>query len=85
VKAKTLAVLGRLHGDESGQYLIEYAPLALWIACGAVTAMGSLGLSLNAAYMSVDRAKSGQPLGASHMVNLPRKTSCSKVARPPGY
>lgn len=54
MKAKTLAVLGSLHGDESGQDLIEYALLGLLIACAAVATMGTLATSLNTVYTSIE-------------------------------
>jgi pilus assembly protein Flp/PilA len=42
-----LNLLKRLHEDEEGQDLIEYALVALLIALGAVTGMGKLASSLN--------------------------------------
>ena len=39
--------LKRLHKEEAGQDLIEYALIALLIALGAVTGMGKLASSIN--------------------------------------
>jgi Flp pilus assembly pilin Flp len=40
-------LLKRLHKEEAGQDLIEYALIALLIALGAVTGMGKLASSIN--------------------------------------
>jgi len=41
------SILNRLHKEEEGQDLIEYAVVALLIALGAVAGMGSLASSIN--------------------------------------
>jgi pilus assembly protein Flp/PilA len=43
-------LLRRLHEDESGQDLIEYALVAALIAFAAVTAMQGLATSINSAF-----------------------------------
>jgi pilus assembly protein Flp/PilA len=45
-----LNLLRRLHEDESGQDLIEYALVAALIAFAAVTAMQGLATSINSAF-----------------------------------
>ncbi len=45
-----LKILRRLHEDESGQDLIEYALVAALIAFAAVTAMQGLAQSINSAF-----------------------------------
>jgi len=42
-----LQILRRLHKDEAGQDLIEYALVGLIVALGASTGMGSLASSIN--------------------------------------
>jgi pilus assembly protein Flp/PilA len=44
---KMINLLKRLHKDDAGQDLIEYALIALLIALGAVTGMGKLASSIN--------------------------------------
>ncbi len=46
-------LLRRLHEDESGQDLIEYALVAALIAFAAVTAMQGLATSINSAFSVV--------------------------------
>lgn len=46
-------LLRRLHEDESGQDLIEYALVAALIAFAAVTAMQGLAGSINSAFSVV--------------------------------
>jgi pilus assembly protein Flp/PilA len=41
------SILKRLHKEEKGQDLIEYALIALLIALGAVAGMGTLASSIN--------------------------------------
>jgi len=41
------SILSRLHKEEEGQDLIEYALIALLIALGAVAGMGTLASSIN--------------------------------------
>ncbi len=41
------SILRRLHKEEEGQDLIEYALIALLIALGAITGMGALASSIN--------------------------------------
>jgi pilus assembly protein Flp/PilA len=50
VKARILNTLRSLHGDESGQDLIEYALVAALIAFGAVAAMSTLATNINTAF-----------------------------------
>jgi pilus assembly protein Flp/PilA len=50
VKARILDVLRSLHGDESGQDLIEYALVAALIAFGAVASMSTLSSTINNAF-----------------------------------
>ncbi len=45
--------LKRLHKEEAGQDLIEYALVALLIALGAVAGMGTLASSINNEYSKV--------------------------------
>ena len=40
-------LLKNLHREEAGQDLIEYALIALLVALGAVTGMGTLAKSIN--------------------------------------
>lgn len=47
------SVLQKLHKDESGQDLIEYALIAALIALAAVTTMSSLGTAINGAFSKV--------------------------------
>ncbi len=42
-----LKLLRLLHGEESGQDLIEYGLLALIVALGCVAGMGTLATTLN--------------------------------------
>ena len=46
-------MLKNLHKEESGQDLIEYALVAIIIALGAVTAMGSLSTKLNSEFTHI--------------------------------
>ncbi len=50
MKARSLRVLRSLHGDESGQDLVEYALIAALIAVGAVAAMDTLATSISTAF-----------------------------------
>lgn len=50
MKTNVLNVLRSLHGEESGQDLIEYALVAALIAFGAVTTMGALATDINVAF-----------------------------------
>jgi pilus assembly protein Flp/PilA len=43
-------VLVKLHGDESGQDLIEYALIAALIALGAVVGMDTVANEINSAF-----------------------------------
>ena len=43
-------IVSRLHTDETGQDLIEYALVAALIAFAAVTAMNGLATSINSAF-----------------------------------
>ena len=46
-------MLKNLHKEESGQDLIEYALVAIIIALGAITAMGTLASSINSEFANV--------------------------------
>jgi Flp pilus assembly pilin Flp len=50
MRTETLQLFRSLHGEESGQDLIEYAFVAALIAFGSVTVMDSLSISLNTAF-----------------------------------
>jgi pilus assembly protein Flp/PilA len=50
VKSRVLCVLRKLHKEESGQDLIEYALVAALIAFGAVSTMGTLAQDINSAF-----------------------------------
>ncbi len=54
-------VIRKLHRDESGQDLIEYALIAALIAFGAVLGMSSLASGINSAF-SVIVSKLGSAL-----------------------
>jgi pilus assembly protein Flp/PilA len=56
---KFLAFTQTFIKDESGQDLIEYALVAGLIGLAAVTAMGSLGNSVNSIFTSVNNSLSG--------------------------
>ncbi|PSH05244.1 MAG: Flp family type IVb pilin [Acidobacteria bacterium] len=53
MKTNCLNYLRKLHADESGQDLIEYALVAALIAFGGVTAMGNLANSINSAFSKI--------------------------------
>ncbi len=53
MKARILRVLRSLHGDESGQDLVEYALIAALIAVGAVAAMDTLATSISSAFSKI--------------------------------
>jgi pilus assembly protein Flp/PilA len=46
-------MLKNLHKEESGQDLIEYALVAIIIALGAITAMGTLAGKLNSEFTNI--------------------------------
>lgn len=46
-------LLKKLHKEESGQDLIEYALIGLIIALGALAGMGQLASSLNAEFTKI--------------------------------
>ncbi len=46
-------LLKKIHNDESGQDLIEYALVAALIAFAAVTAMSGLATSINSAFSKI--------------------------------
>lgn len=48
-----LHALRRLHRDESGQDLVEYALIAALIAVGAVCAMDTLATHINSAFSKI--------------------------------
>jgi pilus assembly protein Flp/PilA len=60
VKTTILNVLCRLHSDESGQDLIEYAFAAALIGFGAITTMSTLAGSINNSF-----SKIGSTLGSA--------------------
>jgi len=49
-------LLRRLHEDESGQDLIEYALVAALVGLGSVTAMSSLANSISTTFNGVGNA-----------------------------
>ena len=53
MKLEALNVLRRLHQDESGQDLIEYALVAALIAFGAVATMNTLAGNINTAFSKI--------------------------------
>jgi pilus assembly protein Flp/PilA len=53
VKARTLPVLRSLHGDESGQDLVEYALIVALIAVGAVAAMDTVATKIIAVFSTI--------------------------------
>jgi Flp pilus assembly protein, pilin Flp len=53
MKTNLLNCLRKLHADESGQDLIEYALVAALIAFGAVVAMQNLSTNINTAFTSI--------------------------------
>ena len=46
-------LLKRLHKDEAGQDLIEYALIGLIVALGALAGMGTLATSLNGEFTKI--------------------------------
>ncbi len=46
-------LMNRFTQDESGQNLVEYALVVVLIALAAITAMGTLGNSVNAAFTKI--------------------------------
>jgi Flp pilus assembly pilin Flp len=48
-----MSFLKRLHKDESGQDLVEYALIGLIIALGALAGMGTVASSLNAEFSKI--------------------------------
>ena len=48
-----MSFLKRLHEDESGQDLVEYALIGLIIALGALAGMGTVASSLNAEFSKI--------------------------------
>ena len=46
-------MLKNLHKEESGQDLIEYALVAIIIALGAITAMGTLSTKINSEFTNI--------------------------------
>ncbi len=53
MRARILRVLHCLHGDESGQGLVEYALIAALIAVGAVCAMDTLAVKINTVFSAL--------------------------------
>jgi len=53
VKTHMIAVLRKLHSEESGQDMIEYALVAALIAFGATTTMTSLASTINNAFSTI--------------------------------
>jgi len=50
---ENMKLLRRLHKEESGQDLIEYALIGLLVALSAIAAMGLLGQSINAEFSKI--------------------------------
>ena len=50
-RIKQLAI--RFAADESGQNLVEYALVVVLVALAAITAMGTVGNSINSAFSKV--------------------------------
>jgi pilus assembly protein Flp/PilA len=50
---RLLRIVQILHGDESGQDLIEYALVAALIALGAIAAMQTLAANINTAFSTM--------------------------------
>jgi pilus assembly protein Flp/PilA len=48
-----MSILKNLHKEESGQDLIEYALIGLLIALAAITAMGTVGQSINKEFSKI--------------------------------
>lgn len=48
-----MSLLRKLHKDESGQDLIEYALIGLIIALGALAGMGTVASSINAEFSKI--------------------------------
>jgi Flp pilus assembly pilin Flp len=48
-----MSFLKRLHKDESGQDLVEYALIGLIIALGALAGMGTVASSVNAEFSKI--------------------------------
>ena len=48
-----MSFLKRLHKDESGQDLVEYALIGLIIALGALAGMGTVASSINAEFSKI--------------------------------
>ena len=46
-------LVARFAGDESGQNLVEYALVAVLVALAAITAMGTVGNSVNSAFTKI--------------------------------
>ncbi len=53
MKANALGVLCKLHRDESGQNLIEYAFAAALIGFGSIASMGGLASNINTAFSRI--------------------------------
>ena len=53
MKSLILRSLTRLHKDESGQGLVEYALILALVAFAAVLAMQTLALDINAAFTGI--------------------------------
>jgi len=53
MKTEALNLLRRLHQDELGQDLIEYALVAALIAFGAVSTMNTLAGNINSAFSKI--------------------------------
>jgi pilus assembly protein Flp/PilA len=53
MKANLLHILRRLHNDESGQDLTEYALIAALIALAAISTMNGLSVAINSVLADV--------------------------------
>ncbi len=50
---KLRAILSTLHGEDSGQDLIEYALIAALIALAATVGMGTVATAINTAFSKI--------------------------------
>ena len=53
-----LKSLNRLHKDEAGQGLVEYALILVLVAFAAVVAMGTLAQDINNAFLGIGKTLS---------------------------
>jgi pilus assembly protein Flp/PilA len=55
MKSLILKSLSRLHKDEAGQGLVEYALILALVAFAAVVAMQTLAVDINAAFVGIGK------------------------------